>query len=145
MPDSILLKHGRLSENEWAIMRQHPEHGYRIVENIPVLRLASEIILCHEERFDGSGYPAGLKGGSIPLPARLFAVIDALDAMAFDRPYRRAVPFDQAKAEILRMSGAQFDPVAIEAFLKVETDLREILSVEFRLPELDVLAERLSP
>lgn len=140
VPDSILLKHGRLSKAEWAIMRQHPEHGHRILEKLPILARAAEIVLCHEERYDGSGYPRGLKGDAIPLPARLFAVIDALDAMTFDRPYRRAVPFDKAKAEILRMSGRQFDPVAVAAFLEVAASLREIVVVEYRLPELDMLA-----
>ncbi|TAK88594.1 MAG: HD domain-containing protein [Betaproteobacteria bacterium] len=140
VPDSILLKHKRLSSAEWAIMRQHPGHGYRILEKVPILALASKIVLCHEERYDGSGYPEGLKGEAIPLPARVFAVIDALDAMTFDRPYRRAMSFDAAKAEIVRMSGRQFDPVAVEAFLKAEPQLREISSLEYRLPELDVLA-----
>jgi len=125
VPDAILLKHGQLSADEWRIMRQHPEHGFRILQNIPILSLASRIVLCHEERYDGSGYPAGLEGEAIPLPARLFAVIDALDAMTFDRPYRRAVSFDEARAEILRMSGSQFDPRAVDAFLAAEEVLRE--------------------
>jgi HD-GYP domain-containing protein (c-di-GMP phosphodiesterase class II) len=139
VPDAVLLKHGRLSASEWAVMHQHPRHGHRILERMPFLALASRIVLCHEERYDGSGYPAGLKGEAIPLAARLFAVIDALDAMTFDRPYRRAVSFDEAKAEILRMRGRQFDPLAVEAFLSAEEELREIASVEFRRPELDVL------
>jgi len=130
VPDSILLKHGRLSAAEWAIMREHPEHGYRILERIPELAVASKIVLYHEERYDGSGYPHGLKGDAIPLPARLFAVIDTLDAMTFDRPYRRAVPFDDAKAEVMKMSGKQFDPRVIEAFLEAEPALREIASLE---------------
>ena len=105
MPDSILLNAGRLSEDEWKIMQQHPEHGYRILEKIPFLALACRIVLCHEERYDGSGYPSHLKGDEIPLPARLFAVIDTLDAMTFDRPYRKALPFDEARQEIVAMSG----------------------------------------
>ncbi len=139
VPDSILLKHGRLSKAEWEVMRQHPEHGYRILEKIPVLALAGKIVLCHEERYDGSGYPSGLRGDAIPMPARLFAVIDTLDAMSFDRPYRKAVPFDRAKAEIIRGSGSQFDPRAVAAFLKVEEHLREITSLELRLPEQELL------
>lgn len=90
-------------------------------------------VLCHEERFDGSGYPAGLKGEEIPLAARLFAVIDTLDAMTFDRPYRKALAFDAAKAEILRMSGSQFDPRAVDTFLREEAALREMAGMAFPL------------
>lgn len=131
VPDAILLKAGRLTDDEWLVMREHPAHGFRILEHLPSLALAAKVVLCHEERFDGSGYPGGLQGEDIPLPARLFAVIDTLDAMTFDRPYRRALPFETAKAEILRASGSQFDPRAVEAFLKEETVLREMVSLEF--------------
>ena len=131
VPDAILLNPHRLSEDEWKVMRLHPEHGYRILQNVPFLTLAAKIVLCHEERYDGTGYPAGLKGDAIPLAARLFAVIDTLDAMTFDRPYRKALPFDAAKAEIVRMSGTQFDPMAVEAFLRAEEPLREMTSLEF--------------
>jgi HD-GYP domain-containing protein (c-di-GMP phosphodiesterase class II) len=93
--------------------------------------MAGDIVLCHEERFDGSGYPSGLRGEAIPLPARLFAVIDTLDAMSFDRPYRKALPFDVAKTEIVRMSGSQFDPLAVDIFLKEEEQLRELESLAF--------------
>ena len=126
VPDAVLLKPGALDADEWQIMRQHPQNGSHILEKMPVLSVASQIVLCHEERYDGRGYPAGLSGDEIPLPARLFAVIDTLDAMTFDRPYRRAMPFDAAKAEILRMSGSQFDPFAVELFLREESVLREI-------------------
>ena len=126
VPDSILLKPGRLTSDEWAIMKLHPKNGSQILEKIPLLSLASRIVLCHEERFDGSGYPAGLKGEQIPLPARLFAVIDTLDAMTFDRPYRKALSFDEAKAEIVRMSATQFDPVVVETFIEEEQLLREM-------------------
>lgn len=124
VPDAILLKAGRLSADEWNIMRQHPEHGYRILARIPHLALAAGIVLAHEERYDGSGYPARLKGDEIPLPARLFAVIDTLDAMTFDRPYRRALPFETAREEIVANSGSQFDPRAVEAFLRIQDELR---------------------
>ncbi|HZP93057.1 MAG TPA: HD-GYP domain-containing protein [Burkholderiales bacterium] len=130
VPDAILLKPHQLSAEEWKVMRLHPENGYRILQNISFLALAAQIVLCHEERFDGSGYPAGLKGDRIPLPARLFAVIDTLDAMTFDRPYRKAMPFDDAKKEIVRMSGSQFDPLAVDAFLRAEEPLREATSLE---------------
>ena len=131
VPDAILLKRGGLSPEEWEVMRQHPEAGYHLVRPMPYLTMAAEIILCHEERFDGSGYPRGLRGEDIPLPARLFAVIDTLDAMTFDRPYRKALPFDDARAEILRMAGSQFDPRAVDAFIKCESTLREMVALEF--------------
>jgi len=130
VPDAILLNPHRLSPDDWKIMRQHPEHGYRILQRIPILALAGRIVLAHEERYDGTGYPSGLKGEAIPLPARLFAVIDTLDAMTFDRPYRKALPFDDAKREIVRMSGSQFDPAAVRAFLEAEELLREMASLE---------------
>jgi HD-GYP domain-containing protein (c-di-GMP phosphodiesterase class II) len=131
VPDAVLLKPGKLSEDEWLIMRKHPRNGHAILQKLPFLSMAADIVLCHEERFDGSGYPAGLKGDAIPLAARLFAVIDTLDAMTFDRPYRKALPFDVAKAEILRMAGSQFDPGAVETFLREEAALREMAAMEF--------------
>jgi len=130
VPDSVLLKPGPLSEDEWKVMRLHPQHGSNILKMIPFFSLAGQIVLCHEERYDGSGYPRALKSDAIPLPARLFAIIDTLDAMTFDRPYRKALPFDMAKAEIVRMSGKQFDPVAVETFLKEEPLLREMTAVD---------------
>jgi HD-GYP domain-containing protein (c-di-GMP phosphodiesterase class II) len=137
VPDAILLKHGGLSQDEWKIMQQHPEHGYRILEKIPFLGLAARIVLSHEERYDGSGYPSRLKGEEIPLPTRLFAVIDTLDAMTFDRPYRKALPFDNSRDEIVAKSGSQFDPRAVEAFLRAEDMLRETASLEARLQARD--------
>jgi HD-GYP domain-containing protein (c-di-GMP phosphodiesterase class II) len=131
VPDSVLLKPGPLTSDEWAVMREHPRNGHAILLKLPFLAMAGDLVLCHEERFDGSGYPAGLKGTQIPLPARLFAVIDTLDAMTFDRPYRKALPFDTAKAEILRMAGSQFDPLAVDTFLREEQALREMTAMEF--------------
>jgi HD-GYP domain-containing protein (c-di-GMP phosphodiesterase class II) len=131
VPDSILLKPGKLTDEEWAVMRLHPQHGHTIVRKLPYLAMAADIVLCHEERFDGSGYPAGLKGESIPLAARLFAVIDTLDAMTFDRPYRKALPFDVARQEIQRMAGTQFDPSAVETFLREKAALQEMAAMEF--------------
>jgi HD-GYP domain-containing protein (c-di-GMP phosphodiesterase class II) len=130
VPDAILLNPGELSEDEWKVMRLHPEHGSHILDKLPFFSLAGEIVLSHEERFDGSGYPRALRGNAIPLPSRLFAVIDTLDAMTFDRPYRKALSFDKAKAEIVNMSGSQFDPVAVETFLQEEQLLREMTTVE---------------
>jgi len=131
VPDAILLKPGRLSDDEWQIMREHPRNGCRLLQKLPFLSMASEVVLCHEERFDGSGYPAGLKGEEIPFAARLFAIIDTLDAMTFDRPYRKALRFDTAKAEILSMAGSQFDPQAVDIFLQEEAALRVMSAMEF--------------
>lgn len=131
VPDAVLLKPGKLSDEEWQVMQEHPRNGHRILQKLPFLSMAANIVLCHEERFDGSGYPAGLKGEKIPLAARLFAVIDTLDAMTFDRPYRKALPFDTAREEIIRMAGSQFDPRAVDSFLREETALREMASMEF--------------
>ncbi|HEU0187510.1 MAG TPA: HD domain-containing phosphohydrolase [Gallionellaceae bacterium] len=131
VPDAILLKPGNLSEDEWKFMRLHPEHGNAILEKLHFFSLAAQIVLCHEERYDGSGYPQALKADSIPLPARLFAVIDTLDAMTFDRSYRKALPFDAAKAEIVRMSGSQFDPLAVDTFLREENLLREMTMLDY--------------
>ena len=131
VPDAVLLKPGKLSDQEWQIMQEHPRNGYLILEKLPFLSMAADIVLCHEERFAGSGYPAGLEGEAIPLAARLFAVIDTLDAMTFDRPYRKALPFETARAEILRMAGTQFDPQAVDTFLLEESALREVSAMEF--------------
>jgi len=128
IPDAVLLKPGPLSAEEQALMRAHPEKGYAILKDLPDMREAAEIVLAHEERFDGSGYPRGLAGAAIPFGARLFAVIDTLDAMTSDRPYRRGLPFDAAKAEIVRLAGTQFDPDAVQAFIAEEPVLREMVA-----------------
>lgn len=134
IPDAVLLKPGPLNADEQALMRLHPEKGYAILKGVPYMREAAEIVLAHEERFDGSGYPRGLAGTAIPFGARLFAVIDTLDAMASDRPYRRGLPFDAAKAEITRLAGAQFDPAAVDAFLAEEQVLREMVELKCTVP-----------
>lgn len=102
IPDAILLKPSSLTEEEWKVMRKHPEMGRRILMDVEFLKPAADIVVAHEERFDGSGYPGGLRGDQIPLGARIFAVMDALDAMAFDRPYRKAVPFEAVVQESLK-------------------------------------------
>lgn len=132
--DAILLKQGALDEAEWREMRTHPEKGHRIVAQVPGMKLAAEIVLSHEERFDGSGYPRGLRGEQICLGARLFAVIDTLDAITSDRPYRQAGSFEQARDEIVRMSGTQFDPLAVQSFLAEETTLREMVAAKCMRP-----------
>jgi len=132
--DAILLKEGPLDENEWAEMRTHPEKGHAIVVRLPFMQEAAEIILNHEERYDGSGYPGGLAGDTIPLGARLFAVIDTLDAITSNRPYRKGSAYDTAKREILKRSGTQFDPSAVEAFITEEAVLREMVALKCELP-----------
>ena len=117
IPDQILRKPGPLTAEERELMRRHPEIGYAVLERIPYLKDAAEIVLAHQEFFDGTGYPRGLKGEEIPLGARIFAVADALDAIISDRPYRKAQSVAAAKAEILRFSGTQFDPRVVEVFL----------------------------
>ncbi len=143
IPDAILLKAGPLDNREAAVMRSHPEMGHAILKDVPFMRDAAQIVLCHEERFDGKGYPNGLAGDAIPFGARLFAVIDTLDAITSDRPYRAGLSFDHAKAEIQRCAGNQFDPVAVDAFLAEEATLREMVAAKCGadLPPLKPLRE----
>jgi len=117
--DNILLKPGKLDDGEWVEMRKHPQVGYAILSEISFLKGPAEIILSHHERFDGSGYPKGLKGEQIPLGSRIFTMVDTLDAMTSDRPYRKALPFDAVVSEIKRCSGTQFDPVLADLFLSI--------------------------
>jgi putative two-component system response regulator len=119
VPDAILRKPGPLTAEEWVEMRRHPELGRRILANIRFLEGAVPIVYCHQERFDGTGYPRGLKGEQIPLGARIFAVVDTLDAMTMNRPYRKGLPYERAREEVIRFSGVQFDPHVVEAFLQV--------------------------
>jgi len=119
VPDAILRKPGKLTPEEWVEMRKHPELGRRILASIGFLEGAIPIVYCHQERFDGTGYPRGLAGEQIPLGARIFAVVDTLDAMTMNRPYRRALPYDVARKEVIDFSGTQFDPRVVEHFLKV--------------------------
>lgn len=134
IPDAILLKQGALDDEEWKIMRTHPGIGHRILSSLPFLSTAAEIVLHHEERFDGTGYPEGLRGEQISLWARLFAVIDTLDAIVSDRPYRRGMPFETAASEIQRMSGAQFDPQAVAAFMAERVVLRNMTRLKCTEP-----------
>jgi len=117
LSDAILDKAGPLDEDEWEEIQKHPEIAYQIVRDIPFLQRAGEIMLHHHERFDGGGYPRGLVGEEIPLGARIFAVVDAYDAMTSDRSYRRAGSHASAVREIKRNSGTQFDARVVEAFL----------------------------
>jgi response regulator RpfG family c-di-GMP phosphodiesterase len=117
IPDAVLLKPGKLNAEEWAIMRSHCEIGYRMLRGFEFLRGALPIVLHHHERYDGAGYPTGLRADAIPFGARIFGVADAYDAMTSDRPYRRALPHETAVAELRRNAGSQFDPEVVEAFM----------------------------
>ena len=116
----IISKPGALSDQEWKEMKRHPELGYRILTSIRHLRDAGDIVLAHHERFDGQGYPRGLKGEEIPLGARIFSLADAYCAMTSDRPHRKKMPHEMALKEILRNSLTQFDPEVVRAFVRCE-------------------------
>ncbi|MDX6285379.1 MAG: hypothetical protein QOG53_864 [Frankiales bacterium] len=122
VPDSVLLKPSELNEAERAIMARHPEIGAALLTEAGFTDAAKDIVLTHHERWDGTGYPRGLKNTDIPLCSRLFAVADALDAMTNDRPYRRGIPLDQAYDELRRHAGSQFDPAAVEALLALPVE-----------------------
>jgi len=140
IPDSILRKPGPLNDDEKKVMRTHCDIGYNVLRRIPFLRDAAEIVLAHQEFFDGTGYPRRLRGEQIPLGARIFSVADALDAMISDRPYRRALPMAHATEEIRRCAGTQFDPKIVRVFLSIPEqhwhELRENMGSPFRLAHL---------
>ncbi len=123
IPDAILLKPGPLTEDEWAVMRTHPEVGYRLLKNSPGLEPVSELVYSHHERYDGSGYPRGLCGEDISLGARIFALADAYDAMRSNRHYRMALSPERALDEILQQRGHQFDPAVVDAFTRCQDEL----------------------
>jgi HD-GYP domain-containing protein (c-di-GMP phosphodiesterase class II) len=116
IPERILTKAGPLTPSEWDVMKTHPLIGAHIVTPIRLLGDSVDVVRFHHERFDGEGYPHGLKGTDIPLVARIFSIVDAFDAITSDRPYRRAQTPEEAVAEIQRFAGTQFDPEVVEAF-----------------------------
>jgi len=122
VPDGILLKPGPLTADDRKLMQQHAKMGFDLVKDIPFLADAAEIVLSHHERYDGGGYPRGLKGEEILLSARIFSVADTLDAITSDRPYRRASSFDAAREIIRHLSGSQFDPIVVSVFLGIPED-----------------------
>jgi putative nucleotidyltransferase with HDIG domain len=128
VPDDILRKVGPLTDEEWHIMKQHPSWGFDMLAEVSFLQPESlDIIYSHHERWDGQGYPRGLASESIPLAARIFAVVDTYDAITSDRPYRRARSYQVALAELQRVSGQQLDPRAVEAFRQLpEVELRRL-------------------
>jgi response regulator RpfG family c-di-GMP phosphodiesterase len=120
--DRVLLKPGPLSPEEWDEMKRHPELGWALLQRVDYLRPASSIVLQHQEKWDGSGYPAGLKGDGIVIGARIFHIVDTLDAITSNRPYRKARPIAEARIEIERCAGSQFDPALVKAFLEISEE-----------------------
>jgi putative nucleotidyltransferase with HDIG domain len=130
IPDAILRKPGALTPDETLIMREHCYRGYQMLRKIPFLAEAAEIVYSHQERFDGTGYPRGLKGEGIPLGARLFSVADTLDAITSNRPYRPAQTLDAAIVEIEKWSGRQFDPEVVKIFVSMPKNIWDDLRKE---------------
>ena len=128
IPDEILLKKGPLDEEEWEAIRQHPAIGRRILDKVPAYSEIAEIVYSHHERWDGKGYPRGLAGGKIPVAARIFAVVDAYDALTKDRPYHGGEDHETALAQIRNGSATQFDAEVVEAFLRIPLDELKRLS-----------------
>jgi len=119
VPDKILLKPGALTDEEWLVMRQHPTFAHEMLFPIHYLRAALDIPYCHHEKWDGTGYPRGLKGEQIPLAARMFAVIDVYDALTSERPYRAAWSKEKTLEHIRGLAGTHFDPTVVQAFLQL--------------------------
>jgi putative nucleotidyltransferase with HDIG domain len=120
VPDYILLKPGPLTDEEWVLMKKHPTFAYEMLSSIHYLKTALDIPYCHHEKWDGTGYPRGLKGKQIPLAARIFAVVDVWDAMKSDRPYRPGWTDEKVREHIRTLAGTHFDPQVVEVFLKME-------------------------
>jgi putative two-component system response regulator len=119
VPDAILRKPGPLTEEEWAVMRRHPENGREFLRKVAYLEPALDVPYCHHERWDGTGYPRGLRGEEIPLAARLFAVVDVWDALRYDRMYRAGWPAPKVREHLREGAGTQFDPAVVPAFLRI--------------------------
>lgn len=132
IPDSLLLKPGRLTKEELAVVRKHPEYGWAILRSVPGFERASLLVLHHHEHLDGSGYPAGLVGDEIPQGARIVSVVDAFDAMISSRNYRKGLPFEEAIGRLRANAGTQFDPRIVDHFINLATKL---------LPELSTIEE----
>lgn len=128
LPDSILLKPGKLTDEEYAITQKHPEYGWAILRSIPGFEHTSLLVLHHHERYDGTGYPAGLEGEEIPLGSRIVAIVDAFDAMLSKRAYRDALPIDETLRRLEADTGTQFDPAIVPRFIDLASQrLSELL------------------
>ncbi|MGH8458932.1 MAG: HD-GYP domain-containing protein, partial [Nevskiales bacterium] len=134
VPDEILKKPAPLTADEYQVMQRHVVIGEVLIREVPQLKEVIQAVACHHERYDGSGYPRGLKGDQIPLGARIFAIADTLDAIMSDRPYRRAQSFAAAKEEINKFAGRQFDPDVVRVFNTMPEglwdDLRKQISAQ---------------
>jgi HD-GYP domain-containing protein (c-di-GMP phosphodiesterase class II) len=119
VPDNILLKTQELTEDEWKVMHRHPQFAFEMLAPISYLKPALDIPYCHHERWDGNGYPRGLKQEQIPLAARIFTVVDVWDALLYDRPYRKAWPKERVIAYLQEQRGHQFDPLVVDHFMKI--------------------------
>lgn len=119
IPDSILHKPGALTDEEFTLLKQHPVYSYELLKGVEYLRPALDIPYCHHEKWDGSGYPRGLKGEEIPLAARIFAIVDVWDSLSADRPYREAISTEKAIKFLDEQSGKHFDPQVVEAFKEI--------------------------
>jgi len=134
VPDEVLFKPGKLDEQETAIARRHPEYGWAILQSIPGFERASLLVLHHHERFDGTGYPAGLQGTEIPLGARIVAVVDAYDAMISDRAYRKGLPPEEAIRRLRADKHSQFDPDVTELFIAMTQRVESSGSFDQEIP-----------
>jgi HD-GYP domain-containing protein (c-di-GMP phosphodiesterase class II) len=119
VPDRILLKPDKLTDEEWIIMRMHPSYAFQMLKPITYLRFALDIPYCHHEKWDGTGYPQGLRNEQIPLAARIFSIVDVYDALTSDRPYRARWPQEKTLQHIRGLSGSHFDPNIVDVFLKM--------------------------
>jgi putative nucleotidyltransferase with HDIG domain len=135
IPRNVLLKPAALTDKEWTVMRTHPRIGYQLLADLPGMREAVQVVHAHHERYDGRGYPNGLKGEEIPVVARLFSIVDTVDAITCDRPYRMAQPFEKAFEEVRRHRGTQFDPRAVDSFLQLHKE--QLQEIRDRLPDTD--------
>lgn len=128
--DSVLLKPGKLTPEEWVEMKKHPEFGWSLLQRVDYLKPAAIIVLQHQEKYDGTGYPAGLKGNELSLGARIFHVVDTLDAITSDRPYRKGRSYEVARQEMIDCSGKHFDPKVVEAFLRIHPEEWERIRID---------------
>jgi putative nucleotidyltransferase with HDIG domain len=135
IPRNVLLKPGPLNEREWAVMRTHPRIGYQLLAPLPNMKEAAEIVYAHHERYDGNGYPRRLQGADIPLAARMFSIVDTVDAITCNRPYRAAREFEAAAAELQRCRGAQFDPSLVDLFSTLPQE--ELVGIRDRFPDAE--------
>jgi len=131
-PDQILLKPDKLTDEEWQEMRKHPDAGYHIVQRIGFLKEAAEIVHAHHERYDGNGYPRGLKGNEIPLGARLFMVADVYDALTSQRPYKAPLSHEESTAEIAKHAESQFDPAVVATFMAIPAEELQMIARRYQ-------------